>query len=170
MSPAEEVLLSRKKSPPRVTHALATRHELLWLQLSALHAQVTAVAIRRPAAPVSVHTGNVAEALLREAIPFLAQGQHLPMAAPDHGGLATQLSQALAGLDAWEAANMVWRSDLGAYVWRVKDKVPLPVGRLRPRLQTQDAPEAEPDYAAYKANVADLRNKLAKRIEQYRNC
>ncbi|MCR6656549.1 hypothetical protein [Devosia ginsengisoli] len=159
----------RKKSLPRVTHALAARHEALWLRLSALQAQITAVATRRPEAPVSRHTSGVAEALLRDARPFLAHDDPLPMAAPDHGGLATQLGQALAELDGWEAANSVWRSDLKAYVWLVKDKVPLPVRRLRPRLETPQASHADPKYAAYQAKMLDLRQKLAKRIEQYRN-
>ena len=157
----------RQKSLPRVTHALAARHEALWIKLTALHAQVTGVAGRRPLAPVSGHTASVAEALLREAKPFIMAGECLPMAAPDHGGLATQLGQALAGLEAWEAANIAWRGDLNAFVWTVGGEPPLPVQRLRPKLVTPAPPHADPEYAAYRARMTDLREKLAQRIDQF---
>lgn len=161
--------MSRSKAPPRVTHALAARHEALWLRLTALHAQIAAVAARRPQAPVSAQTISVAEALLRDAQVFLGLGDVLPMAAPDHGGLLTQLGQALAGLDAWEAANAEWRGAVNAFVWKVAGDTPLPVQRLRPKLSAATAPHADPDYAAYKAKMLDPRGKLAKRIEQFRN-
>lgn len=78
--------MPQPKKLPRVTHALAARHEALWLRLTALHAQIATVAARRPQAPVSGQTISVAEVLLRDAQVFLAQGDSLPMAAPDHGG------------------------------------------------------------------------------------
>ena len=160
--------MSRSRTPPRVTHALAARHEALWLRLTALHAQIAAVAARRPQAAVSRRTISVAEALLRDAQVFLGQSEALPMAAPDHGGLLTQLGQALAGLDAWEASNAEWRGALNAFVWKVEGDTPLPVQRLRPRLSVETAPHADPDYAAYKARMLDLRDKLAERIDQFR--
>jgi hypothetical protein len=179
MSPHQEISLPHPppvstharpgRKLPKVTHALAARHEALWLRLVALHRQVAAVAGRRPQAPVGRHTANVAEGLLRDALPFLARGDVLPMAAPDHGGLATQLGEALAELDAWEAANSAWRADLNALVWTVPGARPLPVQRLRPRLSAAATPHADPDYAQYLAKVADLRQKVARRIEQFRN-
>lgn len=161
--------MPRSKIPPRVTHALAARHEALFLRLTALHAQIAAVAARRPQAPVSAQTTSVAEALLRDAQVFLGQSAALPMAAPDHGGLLTQLGQALAGLEAWEAANAEWRGALNAFVWKVAGDPPLPVQRLRPKLSAATAPHADPQYAAYKAKMADLRDRLAQRIDQFRN-
>ncbi|GLQ11481.1 hypothetical protein GCM10007913_34130 [Devosia yakushimensis] len=139
------------------------------MRLTALHAQIAAVAARRPQAPVSAQTISVAEALLRNAQVFLGRGEVLLMAAPDHGGLLTQLGQTLAGLDAWEAANAEWRGALNAFVWKVEGDAPLPVQRLRPKLSAAPAPHADPDYAAYKARMLDLRDKLAKRMEQFRN-
>ncbi|UXN71230.1 hypothetical protein N8A98_08650 [Devosia neptuniae] len=161
--------MPQPKKLPRVTHALAARHEALWLRLTALHAQIATVAARRPQAPVSGQTISVAEVLLRDAQVFLAQGDSLPMAAPDHGGLLTQLGQALAGLDAWEAVNAEWRGELNAFVWKVVGDPVLPVQRLRPKLVAAAAPHADPAYAAYKAKMADLRDKLALRIDQFRN-
>ncbi|UXN74274.1 hypothetical protein N8D56_03265 [Devosia sp. A8/3-2] len=161
--------MPRSKTPPRVTHATAARHEALWLRLTALHAQIAAVAARRPQAPVSAGTISVAEALLRDAQVFLGLGDSLPMAAPDHGGLLTQLGRALAGLDAREAGNAEWRGELNAFVWKVVGDPALPVQRLRPKLSAATAPHADPDYAAYKARMLDLRAKLAKRIEQFHN-
>ena len=161
--------MPKSKIPPRVTPALAARHEALWLRLTALHAQIAAVAARRPQAAVSAQTIGVAEALLRDAQVFLGERPALPMAAPDHGGLLTQLGQALAGLEAWEAANAEWRGALNAFVWKVVGEKPLPVQRLRPKLSAPAAPHADPQYAAYKAKMADLRDKLAQRIDQFRN-
>ena len=158
--------MSRHKIPPRVTHALAARHEALWLRLAALQAQVMAVALRRPRAPVSAQSARVAEMLLREAGPFLVPGAVPPPAAADYGGLCTQLGQAIAGLEAWEAVNSQWHSGLMAYVWLVQGQAPLPVRRLRPRLAGPEAPHADPAYAAYKARMADLRQKLVRRFEQ----
>ena len=156
--------LSRRKPPPRVTHALAARHEALWLKLNALQVQVASAAGKRPQARVAAHTAMVAEALLRDCRPFLEAGDRLPMAAPDCGGLATQLGQALADMQLWEAANTAWRADLNAFVWTVPGDTPLPVQRLRPKLKTPVAPVADPKRAAY---MLDLRAKLAKRIDQF---
>jgi hypothetical protein len=100
---------------------------------------------------------------------FWGSARHCPMAAPDHGGLLTQLGQALAGLEAWEAGNAEWRGALNAFVWKVAGDPPLPVQRLRPKLSAATAPHADPQYAAYKAKMADLRDKLAQRIDQFRN-
>lgn len=153
----------RKRTLPPVTHALAARHEALWLKLTSLQAQIAPVAARRPQGVVSAHTGMVAEGLLREALPFLIDGNPLPVAAPDYGGLATQLGQALAGLEAWEAANMVWRGDLNAFVWTVSSDTALPVARLRPKL----VPPAKQDLA-YAAGLRNLRDKLAQHIDQFK--
>ena len=155
-----------RKALPHVTHLLAARHEALWLKLTALQAQVAGVALRKPQAEVAGHTGMVAEGLLREALPFLAAGDPLPVAAQDHGGLATQLGQALAEMEAWEASNVGWRGDLNAFVWLVSGAEPLPVKRLRPKLATPGPPP--PDAAKHTAAMLDLRAKLAQRLDQFK--
>lgn len=151
---------------PAVTHALAARHEALWLRLTALHGQIAPIAARRPLGLVSPHSLTIAEGLLREALPFLGTGERLPVAAADHGGLVTQLGQALAQLEHWESRNARWRPDLNAYVWLVAGDEILPVRRLRPKLVMPIAERVDPKREAY---IADLRIKLAKRIEQFRN-
>jgi len=151
---------------PTVTHALAARHEALWLRLTALHGQIAPIAARRPLSLVSAYSITIAEGLLREAMPFLGTGERLPVAAADHGGLVTQLGQALAQLEHWESCNASWRHDLNAYVWLVAGDAILPVRRLRPKLVTPVAERLDPKREAY---VADLRAKVAKRIEQFRN-
>lgn len=127
--------MAHRKSNPTATRMLAARHEALLLKLTALHAQITAVATKRPQTPVCAHTTSVAEDLLRAALPFLAKGERLPMAAPDHGGLLTQLGQAMACMDHWEASRLRWDEQQKAYFWQVKG--PLPVRRLRPKLVGQ---------------------------------
>ena len=151
---------------PAVTHALAARHEALWLKLTALHGQIAPIAARRLLGLVSASSIMIAESLLREAMPFLDTADRLPVAAVDHGGLVTQLGQALAQLEHWGSLNTVWRPELNAYVWLVAGPEPLPVRRLRPKLVTPVAARPDPKREAY---VADLRAKLAKRIEQFNN-
>lgn len=154
------------KANPTATRMLAARHEALWLKLTALQAQIATVANRRPQTPVSAHTISVAEALLREALPFIPKGDPLPMAAPDHGGLLTQLGQALAAMDYWEASRSRWDDQAKAYLWQVKGDASLPVRRLRPKLVQPAGAEADPARAA---KMLDLRAKLAKRMEQFNN-
>lgn len=158
--------MTHRKSNPTATRMLAARHEALWLKLTALHTQIATVATKRPQTPVSAHTITVAEDLLREALPFLVKGDHLPMAAPDHGGLLTQLGQALAEMDHWEASHSRWDDLQKAYLWQVRGPLPLPVRRLRPKLVGSANVETDPARAT---KMLDLRVKLAKRIEQFNN-
>ncbi|MET3927161.1 hypothetical protein [Devosia sp. 2618] len=155
-----------RKSRPVVTHTLAAQHEALWLKLTALHTQIAPIATRKPQTPVCAHTITVAEALLRDALPFVEDNDRLPMAAPDHGGLVTQLGQTLAEMDSWEAANSRWDGPRNAYLWQVRGGDVLPVLRLRPKLMVPAGSAADP---AQVAKMLDLRAKLAKRIDQFKN-
>lgn len=154
---------TRSGGPPRVTHALAERHEALWLSLAALHKDIAALAAKKPAAPVSEPVRITAEGLLSDCVPFIRRRSHrLPVAAGDLAGLAVQLGQALAGLEAWEAANSQWRADLNAFVWKVKAAEPLPVMRLRPRLVPANLTGPDPKRAAESRKIRD---KLVERIQ-----
>ena len=115
-----------------LTRAHAAQHEALYIKLARLTAQVTALAERRPDAPVPDATRIIAGDLLFDAHPFFATARRVrglsePVA--DLGGLATQLGHALSQLDAWEAANSAWNADLKCFTWLLRE--PLPVSRLR---------------------------------------
>ncbi|GGF36070.1 hypothetical protein GCM10011321_28880 [Youhaiella tibetensis] len=127
--------MSVSRRLPRVTYALAERHEALWLRLKTLLDQVAATAHRHPAKPASEITRAQAEAILAEARVFLprATREKLPEAAPDWGGLLTQLGQALAHLEAYEAQNTGWDPAIGARMWRAVRET-FPVRRLAPRI------------------------------------
>ena len=99
---------------PTLTHERAAAHETLFIKLDALTRQAEAVALRRPDAAVPAETRAAAEALLYDAGKMLGEHLHsahpgrrnkphrgLPAAAETFAGLATQLGQALAGLDAF---------------------------------------------------------------------
>lgn len=142
------------------THALAERHEALWLSLTALHADIKSLAAKKPDAAVSEPVRIVAESLLGEAVPFLpkAQKARLPVAAADLAGLAVQLGQALAGLDAWESRHSFWHAGKACRCWRVGEGE-LPVLRLRPQLPPPPTTH----------DGTDLRAALARRIDQRRS-
>ena len=118
-----------------LTRQTAEAHEALYPALARLAAQLEAMAARRPTAPVPPAARSIAADLLFEAQAF---GWHrpsrtrrdLPEPAADVGGLATQLGQALALLDAFEAAHSAWYPDRQCFAWQLLD--PLPVRRLRP--------------------------------------
>lgn len=146
--------MSRK--PPRVTPVLAARHEALWLRMTALHAQVAAIAHKRPTAKLPEATRVVAEGLLSDAYGFGAAPLVLAVAALDHGGLLTQLGQAMVALEIWESGQTGWHGELDCLVWLVEG-APLPVKRLRPKLAPPPAKTRD---------MTELRAKLAKRIAQ----
>lgn len=145
--------------PPPVTHKLAERHEALWLKLSALHKQIAPLAARKPETPIAEQTRIVAEALLADAWVFGPGWDKLPMAAPDHGGLLTQLGQALAEMENYEARQTGWHDDKKCFMWSIPN-APVPVRRLRPMVH-------ERDKVGDTAKIADLRHKLAIRIQQF---
>ena len=147
------------KLPP-VTHALAERHEALWLKLCALHKQIAAVAARKPETPIAEQTRIVAEALLVEAWVFGQGMDGLIVAAPDHGGLLTQLGQALAEMEHYELRHTGRHNDKQCFMWTI-GKAPVPVRRLRPTVHDERG-------VGDTAKAAELRRKLAIRIDQYK--
>lgn len=136
----------------RLTRTKAEAHEALYPALEKLTAQMEAMAARKPAAPVPPAARAVAADLLFDAQRFGWNPPHrtkrpLPEPAADVGGLATQLGQALALLDAYEAAHCVWNADLKCFVWETQG-APLPVRRLRqeparPQLTERDKRRSE---------------------------
>ncbi len=116
---------------PRTTHSLAERHEALWLRLTSLHKDISALAAKKPDAAVGDSERMVAEGLMAEARPFLSEGRsRLPVAAPLLAGLAVQLGQVLAQMENFENRHAFWDAAQGVRCWRVSGD-PLPIGRLR---------------------------------------
>jgi hypothetical protein len=136
----------------------ARRHEALYLRLAALTRQTEASAIKRPDAPVGATLRRLAEDLLFEARRFIGGPRAIPAAAPDLAGLATQLGQALAALEAYEIGRSHWDPAIKAFVWTTDDPAPLPVKRLR---QQAGSPRAS---AAQSAEQRDIQRKLMRRI------
>ena len=146
--------------PGRTTAALAERHEALWLSLSALHKDIVALGAKKPGAAVSEPVRIAAEGLLSDCAAFTRKrNERLPVAAPDLGGLAIQLGQALAALDAWESRHTSWDENWKCRVWLVTGR-PLPIRRLKPNV----APPQPP--TTYKG--ASIRDKLLERFEARR--
>lgn len=141
--------------PATLSQALAERHEALWLKLSALHKDVSALAARRPSAPVSEPIRITAEALLSDCAPF-GGGNRLPVAAPELGGLLVQLGQALAWLEHFETRFTLWDPAQKCRCWRL-ERSRLPVMRLHP----------QPVGAEIGTKVTDeMRQRVFKRMEQ----
>lgn len=116
---------------PRTTHSLAERHEALWLRLTTLHRDVSALAAKKPDAEVGGSERAMAEGLMAEARPFLSEGRsRLPVAAPLLAGLAVQLGQVLAQMETFENRHAFWDAGQGLRCWRVTGD-PLPMTRLR---------------------------------------
>ena len=143
--------------PGRTTQALAERHEALWLSLTALHKDIVALGAKKPDAAVSDPVRIAAEGLLNDCAPFTRKRHdRLPVAADDLAGLAVQLGQALAGLDAWESLHTSWDARFNCRIWDLQSGY-LPIMRLKPPAMALK--QERTDYA-------DLRNKLALRIDQ----
>jgi hypothetical protein len=132
-----------------ITRSAADRHEALYPRLATLTAQAEAMAIKRPDAAVAATLATTAETLLYQTQAFLpGRKGGLPAAAADMAGLATQLGQALAALDVYEAANTAWHPELKCRVWIVTGN-PLPVRRLRPETNLRFKSEKEKRYSAF---------------------
>lgn len=141
------------------TQAMAERHEALWISLAALHKDVIALGAKKPQAPVSEAVRITAEGLLSDCAPFIRRrGERLPVAAPDLAGLAVQLGQARAALDAWEDLHTVLDASLNCTMWNL-DGNKLPVMRLKP-------PAAALHQA--RADTTGRRAKLARLIDERR--
>jgi hypothetical protein len=140
-----------------LTLSLADRHEALVLKLTALAGEVRAVAARRPELGVPAEAVAVAEALLHDAGPFVRGLGPLPAVAPSYGGLAVELSQVLAGLEAFELRHTRWDNVQQCIVWQLGRGVTAPLRRVRPRLI---APVAE----TRSAEADRIRRKIAQRL------
>ncbi|HQZ12169.1 MAG TPA: hypothetical protein PK286_04720 [Devosia sp.] len=145
-----------------ITAAMADTHEGLYLSVSALAKHAQAIAGRRGDAGLPDETRRLAEDLLFEVRPFLAgKGPNrLPAAAPGYAGLAAQLGEALAALDAWETRHSDWSGEHKCFVWRVGDGIVLAVRRLRPQ-----PPKALPVNPNTK-EVSKIKDLLIQRIAQ----
>ena len=156
-----------------LTRDRAAAHETLFTKLEALTRQAEAVALRRPDAAVPAETRAAAEALLYDAGKMLGEHVHnahpgrrkrphrgLPAAAETFAGLATQLGQALAGLDAFEAAHIVWNVDLKCFAWQLGPDEVMPVRRLRPELLR--APEKD----RHSKSADHIRQKIVARFRE----
>jgi len=142
------------------------RHEALQPRLAALARDVSALAARHPQTPVTAGLRKTAEDLLFEARRF---AWHLPRGrmaiAPDHAGLAIQLGQALAGLEAFELAHSHWSAEHQAFVCSVGGGAPMPVKRLRPRLMPDKMSVRTGESSAMRKEL--VRRILAQRSEYY---
>lgn len=137
----------------------AATHEALYPRLAALSAELSALARKRPTAPVPASLAILAEGLLFEAAPFCGPRRRrgLVPAPPDLAGLAALLGQALAGLDAFETRHAPFEKTLNCFAWRLPRGEFLPVRRLRPETVTID------DAAKRKHSQA-MRDKLTRLI------
>jgi hypothetical protein len=143
----------------RITPALADRHEALWLRLSALLEQARPLAARKPDALISEDVRIAAEALLHDAQifgPKRPRREQLPPAAPSWGGLAVQLGQALALLEAYEAGHTGWDGEERYRVWLTLP-YPQPVRRLLPEAEFSREGRDE---------MRSIRHKLAARMDK----
>ena len=132
---------------PNISAARAERHEALVLKLEALLHELRPLALRQPAAAVPEDLRALAEGLLYDAIAFAPRKERklFPVAAPELGALALQLSQVLASLEAYEVRHTLWSREHGAYVWRLSRGDLTPVARLRPQLLQPAARSADAD-------------------------
>jgi len=143
----------------------AEAHETLMAQSTRLLAQAEAIAVRRPEEAVSPTIAALAGDLLFE-LRRLLNARGLPAVAPDYAGLAAQLGQAVAGLEAFEARHTVWDAALGAFAWQITPTLRQPVARLRPHLATptQDAARRQGD--SHRRLVRLLQVRERERFEQ----
>ena len=130
--PAPQAAPTPPLSEGTTTRAQAERHEALWLSLAALHRDTIALGAKKPNAPVSDALRIAAEGLLADCAAFTRQrGERLPVAAPDLGGLAAQLGQALAALENWESRHTSWDTRFNCRIWSLHRGY-LPIMRLKP--------------------------------------
>jgi len=142
-----------------LTPRTAARHEALYPRLATLLRQIEAIALRKPGAPVPSATQTIAEALLFDAQAFGVARKTLVATAADMAGLAAQLGQALAALDAFEAAHSGWDAEFKCFVWQMANGDSLPIARRR--LQPVKTPRPAEKRQASKT----MRHKIAYMID-----
>lgn len=151
-------------SPNSISRRMAERHEAVYLRLETIARQVDAIAAKKPEGAVPEAMRGMAEAVLFESHGFRQHKRKggLVAAAPHYGALAVQLGAALATMVAYEARHTRYHHINQLTLWLVEGEA-LPVRRLQPR-PARGKPAPEPP----RRDMADLRNKLAIRIEQYK--
>lgn len=143
-------------SLPQISHFLAERHEALWLRLSALHKDISAIAAKKPEAPVGNTERATVEGLISDCRPFLQKpADRLPVAAQNFAGLAVQLGQVLAMLEDFENRHAFWDGKAGCRCWRTAG-ASLPVARLR---------QAVPPFELKTYKGRDMRAALEKLLD-----
>lgn len=142
-----------------ISHALAMRHEALWLRFHALHKDICAIAAKKPDALVGESERIVAEGLIHDMRPFLQKPiKPLPAAALHFAGLAVQLGQFMARLEDFENRHAHWDGKRFCRVWRIEGEgVGVPVGRLRQEVKPHELKTHD---------GKNMREVLAKRLEQ----
>lgn len=153
--------------PKTITINRAEAHEALYLRLEALSRLAAGVATRKPGEPVPDEVRARAEDLLYDCRAFAGRGvrtrserrRGVVPAAPTYGGLAAQLGEALAALEAFEHRHTQWDARLKCVAWRTEG-TPLPVKRLNPQPMLPP-PESRPSQA-----LERLRRQIADRIDQ----
>lgn len=165
-----------------LTVALIERHERLYPRLAALLQQVERLALRRGRQAVPADTVQLAAGLCRRAAPLLGpEGREIvgalraatgPRTVPvDHARLALLLGQAVAGLEAFEAAH--WVPVEGVPSWQLGNGESRPVSRLRPKppaaAQRQPAPKPRGAGPGHRETPGQMREVLLKRILEREN-
>lgn len=144
------------------TRGMAERHEVLFVRMTALHKTCLALATKKPGAAASEGVRIEAENLLGDCVPFsMTRRYHLEMAAPDLGGLAAQLAQAIALLDEWQSRHTFHHTIYNCLMWNVGESSRLPVMRLKP---PKAALPPKRDITVMRAKLAKLIDAKNKRI------
>lgn len=150
--------------PNPLTPAVIDAHERLYPRLAALLKQVERITAKCPRDLVPEATVQLAGQLCRQAAKLLGkEGRPIvaalgaakgPKAIPlDHAGLVVVLAQAVAGLEAFEAAHSGWSAKGKCTVW-VIDGPPRPVLRLLPPGSEAKPVEAnDPQGALYRGTI-----------------
>jgi hypothetical protein len=118
----------------QITRARAERHEEVFLRLTRLLKQVDAMAVRRPEGLVSDALRQAAADVLFEAGRFRARAAKAPLVepAPHLSGLAAQLGQAQARMEAFEIRHSFFEASQNCFIWATGPLLPyLPIKRLR---------------------------------------
>ena len=160
---------------PTPTPTLIATHERLYPRLAALLKQVERA---RATTPVPEETVRLSRELCREAAKLLGRegrGIGVPGASKggplDHGALAIQLGQAVAGLEAFEAAHS-GRDFSGNAVWQLPGGETVPVARLRtarPGFATATPKPSTQWRDPREVTDAEMRSTVLKRILQREN-
>lgn len=162
-----------KPIPAKLSRRQVLRQEAVFAKLVSLSGQVKAAARQRQGKNVPDDLRRAAEAVLFEVEFFRPQKRKpFPRAAADRSGLAAQLAEALAALIAFEARHTGWDARFDEPVWLVEGAA-MRVRRLLPRPGSRAAAKAEARARAAKAEraarMAELRHKLVRRMEQFKD-